>query len=160
MATTSRIPAATDALLATLSAAIGTTTNVVDGPPNNWDNVELAADSVSESRFLFVGATPDSDTSFDGDQDFNAAGAVSRDEHFTIYLTALAWGGDQVMKTRRDDAFGIVASVETAIRADPSLTGAVLYSRTAGIESASQQQNEHGSQCLVIFTVACRAYLS
>jgi hypothetical protein len=159
MATTSRIPAATDALVTTLTTAIGTVTNVVDGPPLAWDFLSTS-DSVSENRYLFIGATPDSDTSFEADQDFNAAGAVSRDEHFTVYCTAYVWAGDNTMKTRRDDAFGIVASVETAIRADPSLGNAVLYSRMSGITSASQSQSEQGSEVTVTFTVACRAYLS
>lgn len=159
MHTTSRIPAATDALLAALTTAVGATTNVIDGPPLSWDNVTAAADAVTENRWLFVGATLDTDTSADGTQDFNAAGAVSRDELFTIYCTALVWDGDQTMKTRRDDAFGLVAACEQTIRTDPTLNAAVLYSRMAGVTSAAQRQTDRGTDCTVTFTVACRAYL-
>jgi hypothetical protein len=160
MSTTSRIPAAVDALITALNTAIGVTTNVVDGPPLAWDNIQLPAGAVVEERFLFVGARPDDENPIEGDQDFNAAGAVSRDETFTIWCTAFVWGGDQVMKTRRDDAFGIVAAVEQAIRTDPSLAGAVLYSRMSGVQSAIGRQTEDGTDMTVVFAVACRAYLT
>jgi len=159
MSTTSRIPAAIDALVSKLTTAIGTTTNVVDGPPLSWDTVALAQDAVTESRFLFIGADPADDVSAQGVQDFNAAGAVSRDEQFEITCTAFVWGGDQVMKTRRDEAFAIVASVEQTIRSDPSLGAAVLYSRVSAINSLDQRQTEDGTDATVTFTVACRAYL-
>lgn len=157
--TTSRIPAATDALVAVLTSAIGTTTNVVDGPPLNWEGVTIAQGSVSESSFLFIGSIPDSDVSAEGTQDFNAAGAVSRDEQFTVYCTAFVWAGDLVVKTVRDAAFAIVAQVEQAIRADPTLNAAVLYSRMSGVTAVAQRQGEDGTDCTVTFTVAARAYL-
>lgn len=160
MATTSRIPAAIDALVSLLTAAIGTTTNVVDGPPLAWDAISSAAFAVAEDRWLFIGATPDGDDGAEGAQDFNAAGAVSRDETFLIHCTAYVFGGDQVVKTRRDDAFGIVAAVEQAIRVDPSLGQTVLYSRVAAVTNYRPAQTEDGSDATVIFAVACRAYLS
>ena len=156
---TSRIPAATDALVGLLTSAVGSSTNVVDGPPLTWNGVELAQGSVSESSYLFVGATPDSDTSASGTQDFNAAGAVSRDELFDIDCTAFVWAGDQVMKAIRDAAFALVAQVEQAIRSDPSLGAAVLYSRMSGVTSMAQRQSEQGADVTVTFTVAARAYL-
>lgn len=159
MSTTSRIPAAIDALVSTLTTSIGTTTNVVDGPPLSWDAIELPTDSITETRYLFVGADPNDDISAEGTQDFNAAGAVSRDEHFDVRCTAYTWGGDQVMKTRRDDAFGIVASVEQTIRSDPSLGAAVLYSRVSDISPLAQRQTEDGTDATLTFTVSCRAYL-
>lgn len=159
MHATSRIPAAIDALVAVLGSAIGTTVNVVDGPPLDWQDIQLATDAVSEHSYLFIGADPDTATSADGTQDFNAAGAVSRDEVFTIYNTALVWAGDLNIKQRRDDAFALVAAVEEAIRADPSLGDAVLYSRMSGVTAATQSLNDRGSTCVVTFTVAARAYL-
>jgi hypothetical protein len=160
VSTTSRIPAAVDALVVACAASIGATTNVVDGPPLAWDAIALPVGAVSEDRFLFVGARPDDEVPIEGDQDFNAAGAVSRDETFTIYCTAYVFGGDQAMKTRRDDAFSIVAAVEQAIRTDPSLAGAVLYSRMSGVQSAIPRQTEDGTDMTVVFAVACRSYLT
>jgi hypothetical protein len=159
MDTTSRIPATIDALLAVVGPAAGEDVNVVDGPPLSWDATELAQDAVSETSYLFVGAIPDSDVAADGTQDFNAAGAVSRDERFTINCTAFVWSGDQTIKTVRDAAFGLVAVVEQAIRDDPSLGGAVLYSRMSGVIGAAQTQDEQGCNCTVMFTVDARAYL-
>lgn len=160
MAATSRIPAAIDALVALLAAAVGATTNVLDGPPLAWDAISTAAGSVSEDRWLFVGASPDGDDAAEGSQEFNAAGAVSRDEQLLIRCAVYVSGGDQVAKTRRDDAFALVAAVEAAVRADPSLSGAVLYARVAGVDSYRPRQTEDGSDCLVTFAVAARAYLS
>lgn len=159
MATTSRIPAAIDALVVTLTAAVGATTNVVDGPPLSWDAVEAPGDAVSETSWLFVGASPDGDEGATSTQEFNAAGAVSRDEMIEIHCTAYVWGGDQVIKTRRDDAAALVAQVEQAIRADSSLGAAVLYSKKSG-DSYRPSQNENGSDCTWMFTVTCRAYLT
>lgn len=156
---TSRIPAATDALVSILAAAIGSTVNVVDGPPLSWEDLSLAQDAVTQEAFLFIGAVPDVDTAMGGTQDFNDAGAVSRDERFTIHCTAYTLTGAQVVKTVRDSTFSLVASVEQAIRNDPSLSEAVLYSRLAGITAVAQRQTEQGADCTVTFTVACRAYL-
>lgn len=159
-ASTSRIPAAIDALVTALSAAIGSTTNVVDGPPLAWDAVGAPGDAVSDSSWLFVGASPDGDEGAAGDQDFNAAGAVSRDETFVIFCTAYTFGGDLIVKTRRDDAFALVGQVEQVCRSDPSLGGAVLYSRMSGVTSYRPTQGEYGSDCTVVCTIAARAYLS
>jgi hypothetical protein len=156
--TTSRIPAATDALIAAVTPALGTT-NVVDGPPITWDGITLASNAVSETRFLFVGARPDEDVAVDGTQDFNAAGAVSHDERFNIYCTAYVWSGEIKAKPLRDDTFAIAAAVDQAIRADPTLADAVLYSRFAGVLSYAPRQTEGGADATVVFAVACRAYL-
>lgn len=161
MATTSRIPAAIDALLAAARTALPAV-SVVDGPPLSWDGIQLAdpADAVSERAYLFVGADLDSDVSAAGEQDFNAAGAVSRDETFAVSFVAYAWNGDPKVKDRRDEAFAIVSGIESALRGDPALAGAVLYSRVATVGRVAQRQTEGGSDCSVEFTVACRAYLS
>jgi hypothetical protein len=157
--TTSRIPAALDALKAACDAAVGATVTVVLGPPLSWDHVQVAGSAVSESQFLFVGASPGSDASATGQQDFNAAGAVSRDERFDINLTAYCWSGDADVKARRDEAFTLLAAVENALRSDPSLAGAVLYARVATVSDVAMRQVATGSDCLVEFQVSCRAYL-
>lgn len=158
-ATTSRIPEAIDALVTSLTTALGTTANVVDGPPLSWDNIQLPENAVSETSFLFIGADPNSDTSADSQQDFNAAGAVSMDEQITIHCTAFVWSGDEKIKSLRDELFAIMATVDQTIRSDPSLGDAVLYARFAGVDQLSQRQTEDGSDVTATFTVACRAYL-
>lgn len=165
MSTTSRIPAFTDALYGAVNAAIGTTVNVIDGPPLDWATMQLAATkpSVNELNFVFIGARPDSTTSGDGTQDFNYAGNVSREEKPRIYCTSFANDDlsheDVDMKAVRDTAFAQIATVEQALRADPSLGGVVLWAKVANIISWSQRQDEDGAACLVIFAVEATAYL-
>lgn len=158
----SRIPAAIDALIAAVAgpSAFTEPTNVVDGPPASWDAVSLAdEDAVSETRYLFIGAAPDDDDGADGPHDFNAAGAVSMDERFTLHNTAVVFSGDTAIKTLRDAAFGIIAALDLAIRNDPSLGQAVLYSRMSGVSAYRPEQYEGGAAVTVVFTVDCRAYL-
>jgi hypothetical protein len=155
-----QIPAAIDALVTKLTIAIGTTTNVVDGPPLSWGPLALPASEVSENRYLFIGARPDDDDSADGENEFNAAGAVSLDERFTIYCTAFVWSGALNLKANRDDCAGIVTTVRSKIAEDPTLAGAVLYARVAAITGLAQRQDEQGSDVTIVFPVACRAYLT
>jgi hypothetical protein len=155
---TSRIPAALDALRAAAVAALPTVT-VVDGPPLDWDTVQVAVNAVSDRQFLFVGALVGVDVAVVGEQEFNAAGAVSRDERFTINCTAWCNAGESDVKARRDEAFAVVAAVEQFIRTDPSLGGAVLYARVAEVGRVGLRQTEQGADATVEFTVACRAYL-
>lgn len=157
----SRIPAAIDALMAAVAgpSAFTQATNVIDGPPASWDNVALVEPAVSETHYLFVGSRPDEDFAVEGPHDFNAAGAVSMDERFTITCTAVVLSGDLKIKPLRDDAFGIVAVVDQACRADPSLGQAVLYSRMSGVTGYAPEQYEGGAAVTVVFTVDCRAYL-
>ena len=158
--TTSRIGVATDALV-TLSRAALAGVDVVDGPPLSWSAITLATPQIGDGfRFLFIGAAPGSDTFVEGVQDFNAAGAVSRDERFDVICTALGWSGDSVAKTARDRSLGLMAAVETLIKADPSLGGAVLYSRVSTVDRGDVQQNDKGVSVPIVFRVACRAYLS
>jgi len=160
MATTSRIGVAQDALVA-LAAAQLPGVDVVDGPPLNWDQITLAVPQIGDgSRYLFVGAQPQSVTWVQGQQDFNAAGAVSRDENFEVFCTALGYSGDGVAKTARDLALAVLAGMEQAIRADPSLGGAVLYSRVSTVDRGDVTLASSGVNVPIVFRVACRAYLS
>lgn len=159
MSTTSRLPATIDALVAAVTPVIGATVNVVDGPPLSWQTLALAQGAVTQSGYLFIGAQPNDDGG-DAAQDFNAAGAVSRDEQITVWCGAYANSGDQVMKTARDAAFGIVAAVEQAIRTDPTLGNAVLYSRVDNSGKYHPRQTKSGCDVFVVFSVAARAYLN
>jgi len=160
MATTSRAGVAQDALVALATAQLPGV-DVVDGPPLNWDQITLAVPQVGDgTRYLFVGAQPQSATWLTGQQDFNAAGAVSRDEHFEIICTALGFSGDGMAKTARDAALAVMAGMEQAIRLDPSLGQAVLYSRVSTVDRGDVTLNASGVNVPIIFRVACRAYLS
>lgn len=150
---TSRVPAAVDALLAVLRAAPGLAeAAIVDGPP---------AVNLSEPRRIHVGWQPGADSAVSLQQEFNAAGARTRNEAFQIACYAESRAGDKHMKARRDEVFALVAEVETALRATsdipdaPTLGGTVLWSElTAG--DLVQLQAE-GSLAGLAFTVTCQA---
>ncbi|MFE5079963.1 hypothetical protein [Streptomyces mirabilis] len=150
---TSRVPAAVDALLAILRAAPALAeVAIVDGPE---------ALNYAQLRRLYVGWRPDGEAAVSLQQEFNAAGARTRNEAFAITCYAEARAGDKDMKARRDEVFALVGEVETALRATgaaptaPTLNGTVLWAHlTAG--DLTQLQAE-GSIAGLGFTVTCQA---
>jgi hypothetical protein len=151
--TTSRVPAAVDALLTILRAAPGLAdVLIIDGP---------ATTNLTSLRHVFVGWSPSGDAAVGLQQAFNAAGARTRDEAFEITCYAEARAGDTDMKARRDEVFALVGEVETALRATnetptaPTLLGTVLWAHlTAG--DLTQVQSD-GSLAGLAFTVTCQA---
>ncbi|MDV5147181.1 hypothetical protein R1T08_24140 [Streptomyces sp. SBC-4] len=150
---TSRVPAAVDALLAILRAAPGLAdVLVLDGPPIR---------NLSGGERLYVGHQPDGGPAVTLAQDFNGAGARTRDEMFVITCYVEVWSGDTDMQVHRTRAFEIVGEVETALRASdaatmaPTLSGTVLWSHlTTG--DLTQAQGD-GARAGVVFAVTCQA---
>ncbi|MFE7804017.1 hypothetical protein ACFU51_04985 [Streptomyces sp. NPDC057430] len=150
---TSRVPAAVDALLAILRAAPALAGVVIlDGPP---------VQNLTGPERLYVGWSPDGGPAVALVQDFNAAGARTRDEQFLINCYAEVWSGDIDMQVQRSRVFELVAAVETALRATdadpeaPTLSGTVLWAHlTAG--DLGQEQSE-GARAGLVFTVSCMA---
>jgi hypothetical protein len=152
--TTSRVPAAVEALLALCNAASALDdVEVLDGPPTN--------DLTSLDR-LHIGYQPGQDTAVELAQNFNGAGARTRDEDFSIRCWAESRAGGVDMAARRARVFAIVAAVETALRATdaatnaPTLSGTVLWSHlTTG--DLAQEQTDDGAGAGLAFAVECRA---
>lgn len=151
---TSRVPAAVDALLAILGAAPGLDgVLVLDGPP--WQNL------TSPER-IYVGWQPSESPAVTLAQDFNAAGARTRDEEFTINCYAEAWSGGTDMQPQRARVFELVAVVEDALRATdaapeaPTLNGTVLWAHITSGDLA-QDQTTDGARAGLPFAVSCRA---
>lgn len=150
---TSRVPAAVNALLDILRAAPALfEVAIVDGPE---------AVNYTQRQRLYVGWRPDAEAAVSLQQEFNAAGARTRNEAFAISCYAEARAGDKDMKARRDEVFALVGEVETALRATneaptaPTLNGTVLWAHlTAG--DLAQEQAE-GSIAGLAFTVTCQA---
>ncbi len=143
----SRFGAVTDALV-TLIGTAGSTT--FDGPP-------LTADVPTD--YVIVGGTEDpDDDAGDIDQDWAALGKASRNETGTVTCAILAGTGDDIIKTARDRALTILANIETALRADPSLTG-VLSPGWCHITSATPKQvrNDRGLYVRIRFTVTYKS---
>lgn len=150
---TSRVPAAVDALLTILRATQALSeVRIVDGPEST---------NLTDLKRIHVGWHPGAESAVSLQQEFNSAGARTRDEAFAISCYAEARSGDTDMKARRDEVFALVGEVETALRATnaaptlPTLNGTVLWAHlTAG--DLTQMQAE-GSLAGLAFTVTCQA---
>lgn len=152
---TSTVPAAVDALLDLLQAAPGlAAAAVVDGPPT----VNLAATDRIHIGWQPVGE----DTAVALTQDFNAAGARTRDETYDITSYAESRAGGTDMRGRRARVFELLAVVETTLRATvanptaPTLGGAVLWAHLV-TGNLMQAQTPDGAVAGLLFTVRCRA---
>ncbi|MDV7220613.1 hypothetical protein [Streptomyces prunicolor] len=150
---TSRAPVAIDALLAILRARPALEdVAIVDGP---------SAVNLTQRRRIHIGWSPGAEQAVEIQQEFNGAGARTRDETFSITCYAESRGGDKDMSFRRTDAFELIGEVEQAIRASdqnpvaPTLNGSVLW---AELTSGNVLQGTaEGATVGVIFDVSCRA---
>jgi hypothetical protein len=125
---------------------------IVDGPE---------AVNLTDRTRIHVGWSPGAESAVELTQDFNSAGARTRDEAFEIVCYAEARAGDTDMALRRAKVFELVAAVEAALRATdaapeaPTLNGTVLWAHlTTG--NLLQAQSE-GAVAGLAFTVTCRA---
>lgn len=153
MATTSRVPAALDALLAILRARPALAeVAIVDGQ---------TAVNLTQRRRIHVGWQPGAEQAVALEQSWNAAGGRTRDEQFVINCYAESRGGDRDMSFRRADAFDLVAEVEQALRATneaptaPTLNDTVLWAELATGDLT--QSLSDGITVGLAFAVACRA---
>lgn len=109
----SALPAVLDALVSRFSSALPAA-QVIDGPPT----VDVAGDVVA------VGLAPDDPSPADATQE--AVGLSVRRESFDVMCLARSWSGNDGVKAQRDRTFLLLASVQEALRDDPSLGGIVL----------------------------------
>jgi hypothetical protein len=151
---TSALPAAITALVTRLQASTALTgVLVTDGEP---------AVDIATRDFLAVGWSGGEDLAAEVVQNFNAAGARTRDEDFSIVCVIDVWSGDDGFATVRNRVFEILGVVENELRATgaapeaPTLNGTVLW---AHLTRASLRQyfTEQGSRAALGFTVSCHA---
>ncbi|MER5601517.1 hypothetical protein [Streptomyces sp. NPDC002265] len=152
--TTSALPRAIAALLEILRAADGLDdVDIIDGPPT--------ADEAT-ADFLAVGWPGSEDAAAETTQDFNSAGARTRDEEFSIVSVIDVWSGDDGFATVRERAFAILGVVEQALRATnsnpeaPTLNGAVLWAHLTRAQ-LRQYFTDQGARVALGFTVSCHA---
>lgn len=151
---TSRVPGAIAALVAILRATPELSdVQVIDGPPTK---------DMADPDIIAVGWSPDGDQSAQLVQNFNAAGARTRDEDFEITGWIDCWSGDQEFSTVRARVFALLAVIETAIRASganpeaPTLNGAVMWAHLTG-GALRQSFTDQGARAALNFTVTCHA---
>ncbi|WHM32447.1 hypothetical protein OH540_21325 [Streptomyces sp. BPPL-273] len=150
----SALPGALTALLAILRAADGLhDVLVLDGPP---------VGDVSTAAFLAVGWSGGDEGAAEAQQDFNAAGARTRDEEFVITNVIDVWDGGEDFEALRAQAFEILGVVEQALRATeqapqaPTLNGTVLWAHLTRM-SLRQYFTDQGARVALGFTVSCHA---
>lgn len=151
---TSAVPGAMAALVTILQAAPALAgVQVSDGEP---------ARDLDATDLVCVGWQPGSNVAVEITQDFNAAGARTRDEDFLILCYLDSGTGDTDITTRRTRAFALLATVEDALRATgaaptaPTLSGTVLWAHL--VQAALMQQHTaDGTQAGITFSIACRA---
>jgi hypothetical protein len=151
---TSAVPGAIAALLAILRAAPELANVLVsDGPPTQ----DLADDD-----FIAVGWSDEGNQAVHMAQEFNAAGARTRNEDFEISGWIDCWRGDHDFSTVRERAFALLAVIENAIRASgpnptaPTLNGAVQWAHlTGGV--LRQSFTDQGTRAALTFSVTCHA---
>lgn len=109
----SRAPAAVDALVAALTGA------ALSFPV--WDGPVLSGD-YSDGAFIGYDGDPLGERrSMSTTADWAGIGARKRNEITDILCAAVAVSGDGIPKDARDRAYAILAAVETVLRTDPSL---------------------------------------
>jgi hypothetical protein len=153
---TSAVPGAIAALLTILRASDQLEdVTVIDGPPT---------DDVATEDLLVVGWSPQGEAAAELVQNFNAAGARTRDEDFNLTCHIDCWSGDSDFPAVRARVFEIFAVVEQELRATssnptaPNLNGAVLWAHlTRGV--LQQSTNDQGIRVGLAFTVSCHARL-
>ncbi|MER7967674.1 hypothetical protein ABTX35_01425 [Streptomyces sp. NPDC096080] len=150
---TSAVPAAIAQLLAILRTPAIDGADVIDGPPTT---------DVQTQDLIVIGWSPDGDQAAELTQDFNAAGARTRDEDFAITGWIDAWNGDTDFTPVRARVFELLGVVEERIRATgpnpeaPTLNGAVLWAHlTRG--ALRQSYTDQGARAALSFTVTCHA---
>jgi len=150
---TSAVPAAITQLLAILQDPPIDKVDVFDGPPTV---------DVNTQDIIAIGWVPDNDQAAELTQNFNAAGARTRDEDFAIAGCIDVWSGDTDFALVRARVFELLGEIEQRLRATdanreaPTLNGAVLWAHlTAGV--LRQYFAEEGARAALTFTVTCHA---
>ncbi len=152
---TSAVPGAITQLLAILRGRpeLQSSVQIIDGPPTG---------DISRDDLIIVGWSFEGDQAAETVQDFNAAGARTRDEDFAITGVIDVWSGDDSFAAARTRAFELLGVLELAIRASgsnpdaPNLNGAVLWAHlTRGV--LRQTYTDQGVRAALGFTVTCHA---
>lgn len=150
----SSIPAAIDYLVATvrLLPECGPPVTVHDGFPAGTGNPAVA-----------IGVVPHEDGVTARESIHAQLGAQAEYETFNIPVIIESWvgGGEEAMKPARDAAFRIFDAINTAVRADRTLGGALhggaaILTSTRVDQTATAEAAGEGRACSVMFLVNCK----
>jgi hypothetical protein len=139
------------ALTALWTSAL-TDVQVADGPQANSD---------SGNDWLFVGANgdaPDESTEAAAVDQSWMAFAKTMQETGQVTCAVVSRSGDTGIPALRARAYAILATAETALRADPLLGGVVMQSYVSAHQYIPAQTTQ-GAKARVVFTVTYQAQL-
>jgi hypothetical protein len=142
------IDAVLDALVSAFTVALPTV-SVMDGPP-----VKPPGDT--ELVLVAHDATPDADATITLDQEWADLACTSRYERGSIPCCVVAQSGDVDIPGRRARAIQMLASIETALRANRTLGGVAMTSEFVTGE-VHQFQNGDGSAVVAQFQITYMA---
>ena len=91
-----------------------------------------------------------------GSQHWAQLGGKSRDEQFTVHCVAVSWNGNGEALTAMDGAFTLLGAIESAIVADPTLGGVLLYAVGISAVGLKFATDTKGAAAHVPFDVECR----
>lgn len=141
---TSRIPATINAVVTALRNA---GLKVWDGPVitgDYGDAVYIGYDGNPEGEFQ----------STSGTQSWAGLGAKRRNERFTIFCAVVALVGDSGdVQGSRENAYALLAGVEDALRADPSLGQPPPFVAAMNSNDLFLEQGDAGLQSRIVFTI-------
>lgn len=107
----SRVPPTIDALVALFT----------DAGLKTWDGPLVTGDYEPAVHVGYDGDPEGDFKAVEADQEWIGLGAKRREEEFDVICCATALVGDSEVKLARDAVFAMTATVESALRADPSL---------------------------------------
>ena len=91
-----------------------------------------------------------------GDFTWAYIGHTTYDGMFTISVTTVGWNGDSLLPQARTDALACMSAVETAVKADPTLGGVILFASTFTGVQLRQVNDSQGSRAYCHFGLECR----
>jgi hypothetical protein len=141
---------------AVIEALVDLWNNALDVPvydgPNAVEEAEYAA--------VWVGYDPTDDNAqaVESSQTWAELGNRAKNEEGTITCAVAAWSGDSTTIKRRQRVAELLSELETALRADLTLSVGTLIDTNFGERiTLHQQLTEDGNEVLALFTVDYRA---
>jgi len=122
-----------------------------------FDGIEV--DSSFPGDFIAIGhdGTDDGEvTAVSITQTYDQLGAVKMFEDGVIDCFLASWDGGTSLTDRRTRAYQLMSAVDTAIRSDPSLGGACLFSGISQ-QTTTYRQTSAGAAVVVNFSISYKA---
>jgi hypothetical protein len=161
---TSAVPSVIGYLIDTFTAA--STLGAASPPVTVFCGPQLSGDFALLALYVGVddptfAATGSAVTGAESNQTWVGMGARARDEQLSVFCTAEAWSGETTTRAAMTAVYGIVAAVETILRADVYMGGLALFEAPGSTgHTLKWQQGEGGLAAHVSFRIDAKARLN